>query len=172
MHDPMCDPGTRRGASSARGDCARCVKRGTSQGSVVWRNPRDRSPRRVSLPKNSSAFLLVGFMSSHRYAPHFILTCRPAYPRGGTGVHSSNHPPALPRRLPGPLAADSGKSRPPSAARYHPPASHSAPRWMGFSVGTAATAARFRCWTTRRRAPSSTRGFSSFPTRRTRRTLS
>src|SRR5713101_7277108 len=76
----MRDPGMRRGASDARGDCARGVKRGASQGSVVWRNPRDRSPRRVCLPKNPSVLSSLGFTSPHRHTPHPILTCRPASP--------------------------------------------------------------------------------------------
>src|SRR6267143_5644469 len=74
----------------------------------------------LSLLKIPSDLCNLRFTSPRRHTPHLILTCRPAYPRGGTGVHPPSHPPALPRPLAGPLAPGSGKSRPPSAAR-HPP---------------------------------------------------
>jgi len=76
---------------------------------------------RRPLLKIPSSLCNVGFTSPHRHTPHLILTCRPAYRRGGTGVHPPSHPSALPCPLPGPLAAGSGESRPPSAARHPPP---------------------------------------------------
>src|SRR2546422_11753221 len=64
----------------------------------------------LSLLKIPSGLCNLGFMSARRHTPHLILTCRPAYPRGGTGVHPPSHPPAVPCPLPGPLAV-SGRSK-------------------------------------------------------------
>src|SRR6267143_1779497 len=85
----------------------------------------------LSLLKIPSDLCNLRFTSPRRHTPHLILTCRPAYPRGGTGVHPPSHPPARPCPLPEPLALGSGESRPASAARRPQPEGQAAPAPKG-----------------------------------------